>query len=182
MKGRRRLRWRRAGIMGAPVLAVGLVAGLLVNGIGPGTGNSPPTVANGATGGPLCAVAGKVDGLVISRVESLDNGETFTFPAHVTVAEPQQARAVARVLCALPVTPRRALLCPNDWGLDYRLAFSTGDSEPTPVTVDVTGCQTVNGLGGRWILGPSASAFWRVLAVAAGLTPADQSTFAGTLP
>src|SRR5580698_7479365 len=79
VKGRRRLRWRRAGIMGGPVLAMGLVAGLLVNGIGPGTGNSSPAVANGVTGGPLCAVAGKVDGLAISRVESLDNGETFTF-------------------------------------------------------------------------------------------------------
>jgi len=47
------------------------------------------------------------------------------------------------------------------------------------VTVDATGCQQVTGLGPvRWTaLSP---AFWSVLAIAAGIAPADQEPFRGT--
>lgn len=146
-----------------------------------------PTPGHPAAQGPpatnLCAHAGQVDRLTISRVNSFpQNHEQFTFPAQITVTGAQQARVVARALCALPPMPRGLpMACPNDRGINYQLIFYAGDSKLAPVTVDATGCEQVNGLGAvRWTA--RSPAFWSVLAAAAGIAPADQATFAGTIP
>ena len=99
----------------------------------------------------------------------------------VTVTGAHQAQAVAQALCTLPAMPTGTFSCPMDWGINYRLIFTAGDSKLAPVTVDATGCQQVTGLGPvRWTaLSP---AFWNVLATAAGIGPADQATFGGTPP
>jgi len=77
--------------------------------------------------------------------------------------------------------PAGAISCPMDWGINYRLIFTAGDSELAPVTIDATGCQQVTGPGPvRWIV--LSPAFWSVLATAAGIGPADQTTFGGTPP
>ncbi len=70
--------------------------------------------------------------------------------------------------------------CPADLGISYVLSFTASDSKLAPVTVVATGCQQVSGLGpARWIA--RSPAFWRVLAIAAGIAPADWATFGGTI-
>jgi hypothetical protein len=131
-----------------------------------------------ATGTTVCAEAGHVDHLAISRA-SVNPGR-FTFPAEITVSSPRQAQAVARALCALPVMPSGAINCPADVGISYRLRFAAGGRRLPPVKVQATGCQQVSGLGQtRWIA--RSPAFWAVLAQAAGVRPARYLTFRGTI-
>jgi hypothetical protein len=128
----------------------------------------------------VCPHAGQVDRLTMSRVNSFpQNHEQFTFATQLTVTGAQQARAVARALCALPPMPAGTFHCPVDLGINYQLIFDAGDSKLAPVDIDATGCEQVHGLGTvRWIA--RSPAFWRVLAAAAGIAPADHATFVGT--
>jgi hypothetical protein len=140
-----------------------------------------PPATQAPAGQNVCAHTWDVDRLTIGRVNSFPhNPEYFTFPAQVTVTSADRSQAVAQQLCALPAMPSGTFSCPADLGIYYRLVFTAGDSKLAPVTVDATGCETVNGVGPvRWTaLSPE---FWSVLATAAGIGPADQATFAGTL-
>ncbi len=130
----------------------------------------------------VCAHTGDVDRLMIGRVDSYPRNHVyFSFPAHITVTGAHRSQAVAQALCALPAMPTSTFSCAMDWGINYRLIFTAGDSKLAPVTVDATGCEQVTGLGPvRWVtLSP---AFWSVLATAAGIGPAGQTTFSGTSP
>ena len=130
----------------------------------------------------VCAHAGDVDRLTIGRVNFFpQNHVYFSFPAQVTVTGVHRSQVVAQELCTLPAMPAGAISCPMDWGINYRLIFTAGDTKLAPVTIDATGCQQVTGLGPvRWIV--LSPAFWSVLATAAGIGPADQMTFGGTPP
>jgi hypothetical protein len=137
-----------------------------------GTGKTPA----------VCAQAGSITRLVIHRVNGLpQNHERFSFPALITVTSPSRAQSVARALCALPVMPSGAYNCPADWAITYRLAFATRARRFAPITAEVSGCQEVYGLGAvRWTA--RSPGFWRTLAQAAGITPADGAVFGGTMP
>jgi hypothetical protein len=140
-----------------------------------------PRAVQAPAGRNVCAHTQDVDRLTIGRVSSFpQNHLHFTFPAQVTVTGAGRSQAVARALCALPAMPAGTFSCPMDWGINYRLVFTAGDSKLAPVTVDATGCQQVTGLGPvRWTaLSP---AFWSVLTTAADITSANQATFRGTL-
>ena len=87
---------------------------------------------------------------------------------------------MAQALCALPVMPSGTFACPADWAISYRLVF-TGRAGLAPVTAEASGCQVVTGLGAvRWTA--TSPGFWRTLAQAAGITPADGAVFGGTMP
>jgi hypothetical protein len=140
-----------------------------------------PSAAEAQTAGNVCAHTRDVDRLTIGRVNAFpQNPERFTFPAKVTVTGADRSQAVAGGLCALPAMPAGTFGCPADLGIYYRLVFTAGGRKLAPVTVDATGCETVKGAGPvRWTaLSPD---FWSVLGTAAGIGPADQATFAGTL-
>ena len=75
--------------------------------------------------------------------------------------EPLSVRHLATALCGLPRAPRGPVSCPADFGGSFRLAFAAGGRPFPPVTVQVSGCRVVTGLGpartGR------SAAFWRTL-------------------
>jgi len=143
------------------------------------TGGRPTVQAPAGT--TVCAHARDVDRLTIGRANLLpQNHEHFIFPARVTVTGAHRSQAVARALCALPEMPAGTFSCPSDWGISYRLIFTAGDSKLALVTIDATGCQGVTGLDpARWTA--RSPAFWSLLATAAGIAPADQATFMGTI-
>ena len=78
------------------------------------------------------------------------------FPQRVVVSRPQQARAVARAVCALPRMPRGPLACPADWGASYRLEFAAAGRRFAVVTVQASGCRRVSGAGPRAVGGAIA--------------------------
>jgi hypothetical protein len=170
--------------------AAAAVVSLSACGSATGSGTAPPAAApapagpasqvRSAGGGALCADAGAVDRLTVSRVNSIPaNHPRFTFPATVTVTDAAQARTVARALCALGPA-RSHIACPADFGLTYRLDFTAAGRGLPPVTVRAGGCETVSGAGGiRWTM--RSPAFWAVLGRAMGLANPGHQVFVGTM-
>jgi hypothetical protein len=71
-------------------------------------------------------------------------------PLGVTVTKPAVVRGLAATLCSLPTAPT-LMNCPADFGLSYRLLFAGFHQVFPPVTMHLTGCRTVAGLGHpRW--------------------------------
>jgi hypothetical protein len=172
-----------------PGVAAAALIGLA--GCGGGTANAPssktaaPTGSasqvRSAAGGTLCADAGAVDRLTVSRVSAIPaNHPRFTFPATVTITNAAQARSVARELCALQPQPGGAVACPADLGVTYRLEFATSGRSLPPVTIRAGGCEAVSGAGlARWTM--RTPAFWAVLGTAMGLAHPGHAVFAGTM-
>ena len=133
-----------------------------------------------AGGGTLCADAGAVDQLAVSRVNSIPGNHLhFSFPATLAVTDAAQASAVARALCALQPEPR-GILCPADLGIMYRLDFASAGHSFTPVNIRAGGCEGVSGAGvSRWSM--RSPAFWAVLGTAMGLTHPSHAAFVGTM-
>ncbi len=131
----------------------------------------------------MCQVAYDVNQLTISRSQPL-NPETFTFPALVKVKKVPNVQSIARALCALPLGPTGVISCPADWGVNYTFQFSVTDGSSvqlvSPVTVDATGCEIVQGLEeSRSVL--TAPSFWRIVGNAMGLKSATGTTFGGKM-
>jgi len=169
------LRVRRGGASFA------LTVGLVVTGFGL-AGCAQPAGATpvGASGSPaLCAAIGRVDRVVIRRVQG-NSQLRIAFPARVVVRDRSRARAAARAVCSLPPMPPGTFYCPVDLGVLYRLTFTADGRALRPVTLDAGGCQQVTGLGRvRWAA--RSPHFWRALGNAAGLRHATFQTFAGVL-
>lgn len=161
-----------------------LGAASLARGSGPDRAvrNRPAEALLCARGAGSRPVADEVDALVVRRGRPL-NPERFSIPALLRGREVAPVRALARALCALPA-PRGVMACPMDYGVDYTLDFSYllgGASRPVaPVTVDVTGCELVRGLGATRWAGARADLF-SLLGRAVGLDHATRATFAGSL-
>jgi hypothetical protein len=134
-----------------------------------------------ASGGGLCASAGRVDRLVVERVNQIPrNHERFTFPARVAVTDPREARTVARALCALPPMPSGTFNCPADLGIVYRLGFTADGRKLPAVSAQATGCGGVRGLG-RSAWTARSPGFWRLLGTAMGIPRPGNPAFAGRM-
>lgn len=68
-------------------------------------------------------------------------------PAGLTVTDRATVRQLATLLCALPTVPPGQMTCPNDMGASYRLFFTAGRRSFDEVTVELSGCRVVTGLG-----------------------------------
>ena len=68
-------------------------------------------------------------------------------PAGFTIKDRATVRQVATLLCALPAVPPGHLACSNDMGASYRMYFVAGGREFGVVTVEVSGCRVITGLG-----------------------------------
>ena len=132
------------------------------------------------TGGGLCSSPGRVDRLVVERVNLIrQNHPRFTFPARITVSDPAQARSAAQAVCALPPMPSGSFSCPADWGIIYWLTFTADGKKLPPVRAEATGCGEVRGLGQiRWTV--HSPGFWRTLGTAMGIGHPDNPAFGGT--
>jgi len=76
-------------------------------------------------------------------------------------------RALAGALCGLPESPRGPVNCPAQFIRSLQLAFAAGGHVFRPVSVEVSGCQVVRGLGpARAVPSP---VFWRTLGKDLGL-------------
>jgi hypothetical protein len=139
-----------------------------------------PAGAQNPAAGTLCAQAGQVDRLTMSRADQFPQNHTrFTFPAKITITSARRAQAVARALCALPLFPHGTFSCPADFGVSYQLSFASGATRFPVVSVDPGGCEQVSGLGAtRWA---RSAAFWQLLGSAAGIPHPSNATFSGAM-
>ena len=68
-------------------------------------------------------------------------------PAGFSIRDRATVQQLAALLCALPAVPPGQMACPNDMGASYRLFFAAGARSFTEVTVELSGCRVVTGLG-----------------------------------
>lgn len=68
-------------------------------------------------------------------------------PAGFTIKDRATVRQLATLLCALPAVRPGYMTCPNDMGASYRMYFVAGGRGFDVVTVAVSGCRMVTGLG-----------------------------------
>ena len=68
-------------------------------------------------------------------------------PAGLTITDHATVRQLATLLCALPTVPPGRMTCPNDMGASYRVLFTAGRRSFDEVTVELSGCRVVTGLG-----------------------------------
>ena len=68
-------------------------------------------------------------------------------PARFPVRDHATVRQLATLLCGLHALPPGVMMCPNDMGASYRLFFAAGGHGFGEVTVGMSGCRTVTGLG-----------------------------------
>ncbi|MGO9276061.1 MAG: hypothetical protein ACLP3Q_00795 [Streptosporangiaceae bacterium] len=116
---------------------------------GAGHTKEPAAAATASAGVPLCAAAGRVDRVVVSRVPALPASSPHEpLPGEITFRDPPRVRALAAGLCALPLMPHGPLLnCPADFGGAFRLVFAAGRRGFPPVAVQGSGCRIVTGVG-----------------------------------
>jgi hypothetical protein len=171
----------------------GVIAAAAISLAGCGTATGPPasnrnaapatsaSQMRSAASGTLCADAGAVDRLTVSRIDAIPaNRSHFSFPAVVTVRDAAQARSVARQLCALQPQPRDVVACPADLGVTYQLEFATSRHSLPPVVIRAGGCEQVSGAGlPLWTM--RTPAFWAVLGQAMGLAHPGHAAFSGTM-
>jgi hypothetical protein len=115
-----------------------------------GTGHTkePTAIATASAGVPLCAAAGRVDRVVVSRVPALPTSRPDEpLPGGITFRDAPRVRALAAGLCALPLMPRGLVNCPADFGGAFRLVFAAGRRGFSPVGVQGSGCRIVTGVG-----------------------------------
>jgi hypothetical protein len=163
---------RRAALGGITAgLMIGLAAcGTTVAGTGTaasGPASHPPAVgaaaqpsASGVNPGGVMIGAGSAKDTALCRAVPKLTRMTFmrstlppslhvreVLPAGFTVRDRATVRQLATLLCALPAMPPGQMACPNDMGVSYRLVFVAGTRGFNEVTVELTGCRVVTGLG-----------------------------------
>jgi len=105
----------------------------------------------------------------------------MVLPEGVTIGEPTPVRGLAAALCRLATLPRGLVNCPARFRGSLRLAFAAGRRPFPPVTVQVSGCRVVTGLGPARTA--SSAAFWRTLGKDLILpSPRNTSPPGGTSP
>ena len=116
---------------------------------GAGLTKEPAAVAAASAGVPLCAAAGRVERVAVSRVPALSASSRHEpLPGGVTFSGPPRVRALVAGLCALPLMSHGPLLsCPADFGGAFRLVFAAGRRGFSPVVVQGSGCRIVTGVG-----------------------------------
>jgi hypothetical protein len=127
---------------------------------------------------PFCGNTGQVGSLTVTRASlPKENRLHFSFPARVTASSLANARGVAEAACALPPMTNKAVACPNDMGITYRLTFLTpAGRKLATVIADPTGCVNVTGLGAvRTVV--RSPGFWRTLGQAMRLNHPGQMVF-----
>jgi hypothetical protein len=157
-KARRPLSVAARGVL--TVIPVSALIGLAACGSAPASGGHPASagaghtkepaaIASASAGVPLCAAAGRVDRVVVSRVPAVSGSSPDEpLPGGITFSDPARVRALAAGLCALPLMRHGPLLsCPADFGGAFRLVFAAGQRGFSPVVVQGSGCRIVTGVG-----------------------------------
>jgi hypothetical protein len=174
--------WRLGAASRSALAAVGAVVTLAACGSqaaghsasagDPGTAAAPGGRA--LAGVVLCRDIPQLTRVVASRTMAFHAFEPgLVLPRGITIGEPGLVRGLAAALCGLPKMPRGPVTCPAQFRGSLRFAFAAGGRPFPPVTVQVSGCRVVSGLG------PARTArsavFWRTLGKDLGLS-APQGT------
>jgi hypothetical protein len=138
-------------------------------------GKSPAHVA-------LCTDLSKLTSVAVGPTMTLHAFQPgLVLPRSTAIRQSRLVRGLATALCRLPTMPPGPGNCPAQFGASLRLAFAAGGRTFLPVTVQVSGCRVVQGLGPARTV-PSR-AVWRILGKDLGLKfPQGMSESGGINP
>ena len=127
-----------------------------------GVGATPGPGGGALAGVALCRDIPALSSVVISRTMTVHPfAPGLILPRGITIGEPSAVRDLAAALCRLPQMPRQPVTCPVRFRGSLRFAFAAGRRPFPPVTVQMSGCRVVTGLG------PARTArsavFWRTV-------------------
>jgi hypothetical protein len=143
-----------------------------------GMGAAPATGGRAVAGVALCKDVPWLTRVVVSRTAALHAFEPgLILPRGITIVEPRLVRGLAAALCGLPAMPRGPTSCPAQFRGSLRLAFAASGRPFPLVTVQVSGCRIVTGLGPARTA--RSAAFWRTLDKNLGLSPLPGSSHSG---
>jgi hypothetical protein len=154
----------------APAAASAVIAlaacGSVVAGGHPASAGAPAATAvpggNASAGVALCLDLPRLTSVVVIRPVALRAIEPgLLLPRGITIREPLLVRGLARALCGLPKVPRGLVNCPAQVTGSLRLVFAAGGRAFRPVTVQLSGCRVVTGVGSARSV-PSV-VLWRIL-------------------
>ena len=160
--------------------AGGAAQGISGTGTAPAAGSSPAASSSAGRPGtpmllaPVCAGPAEVRSVRVTRLPTLTQlGQAKPVPRKlpgITVRDRAKARALARLVCGLPIMPHGVFHCPVAIGGGYQLVFTAGALRLPAVTVRASGCETVTGAGGhraRWVA--RSPKFWARLSQLTGI-------------
>jgi hypothetical protein len=143
---------------------------------GPGTAPAPGGTAT--AGVALCRDIPHLTRVAVSHtaaVRAFPPGPLL--PRGITIVEPDLVRNLAAALCGLPKMPPGLVNCPAQFRGSVRFGFTAG-GRPFPfVTVQVSGCRVVTGLGPARTA--RSAAFWRTLGADTGLSSVPSTSQSG---
>ena len=147
-----------------------------------GAGAASAPGGRAVAGAALCRRMPQLTRVAVSRTTPLRVLEpAMVLPRGITIGEPGPVRGLAAALCRLPAMPRRPVNCPAQFRGSLRLAFAAGRHPFPPVTVQVSGCRAVTGLGPARTA--SSAAFWRAVGKDLSLpSPRNTGPPGGTSP
>ena len=127
-----------------------------------GAGVAPAPGGKAVAGLALCRDIPQLTSVVVSRTTTLHAFEPgLILPHGITIREPVPVRGLAAALCGLLAMPHGLVSCPAQFRGSLRFAFAAGGRPFPPVTVQVSGCRVVTGLGPARTA--SSAAFWRTV-------------------
>jgi hypothetical protein len=109
------------------------------------------------------------------------NHPIFSLPPKVVSQRREVLRKLASVIEALPRQPKGAFACPIDFGVEYRLTFTSQRGRRQSFQFDPGGCEILYREPQHDNPLRLDGVFWTVLGEAAGVKGATQSLFAGAL-
>lgn len=165
---------RPPGAAGRAALATIAVAAMVALA---GCGSQEAAGQPGSAGGPaavpvpggktlarvaLCRDIPQLTRVVVSQTAALHAFEpALILPRGFAISAPVPVRSLAAALCRLPAMPRGPVHCPAQFRGSLRLAFAASRRPFPLVTVQVSGCRVVTGLGPA--RSARSAAFWRIL-------------------
>ncbi len=137
-----------------------MAAGHLASAGDPGA--APVPGGKASAGVALCMDIPKLTSVAVGRTMALHAFQPgLVLRRGVTIRGPLRVRDLAAALCELPKMPRGPVNCPAQFRGSLRLAFAAGRRPFPPVTVQVSGCRVVTGVGPARTA--RSAAFWRTL-------------------
>jgi hypothetical protein len=143
-----------------------------------GMGAAPVPGGRAVAGVALCKDIPRLTRVVVSRTAAFRAFEPgLILPRGFTIGEPRLVRGLAAALCGLPAMPRGLVSCPAQFRGSLRMAFTAGGRPFLPVTVQVSGCRVVTGLGPA--RSARSAAFWRTVGEDLGLSSPQGTSQSG---
>jgi hypothetical protein len=104
--------------------------------------------ANATAGAAMCREIPRLTRMSLMRsAPSSGLHVREALPHGFTIRDPATVRLLATQLCALPPVHAGELMCPTMTNASYQLFFFAGNRAFTRITVGMSGCRVVTGLG-----------------------------------